>query len=168
MSLAQANRHTDLSRRLLEQANYELHTMGDRVQASDKASGSVAQAVKAIAEDRNWRHRSHNLRRDIVGLLADEFRQPQMLYLQAIADQLHDNYYEDWLGEALVTDLLTQVNSLIPLLWEARERGANQDFIPTPLQQRTINRLLIPEEEALADESIDLPPPMPPFNPPSG
>ena len=82
----------------------ELHTMGDRVQASDKASGAVAQAVKAIAEDRNWRHRSHNLRRDIVGLLADEFQQPQMRHLQAIADQLHDNYYEDWLGEALVTD----------------------------------------------------------------
>ncbi len=168
MSLAQANRHTDLSHRLLGQANCELRTMGDRVQASDKASGAVAQAVKAIAEDRNWRHRSHNLRRDIVGLLADEFQQPQMLYLQAIADQLHDNYYEDWLGEALVTNLIAQVNSLIPLLWEARERESNRDFIPTPLQQRTIDRLLIPEEEALADESIDLPPPMPPFRPPAG
>ena len=168
MSIAKANRHSDLSRRLMEQANYELHTMGDRVQASDKASGAVAQAVKAIAEDRSWRHRSHNLRRDIVGLLADEFQKPQMLYLQAIADQLHDNYYEDWLGENLVTNLLTEVNSLIFLLWEAREEGANRDFTPTPSQQRTIDRLLIPEEEALADESIDLPPPMPPFNPPAG
>ena len=167
MSIANANRHIDLSHRLMEQANYELHTMGDRVQASDKASGAVAQAVKAIAEDRNWRHRSHNLRRDIVGLLAEEFQQPQMLYLQAIADQLHDNYYEDWLGDALVSSLLTQVNSLIPLLWEARERGANRDFTPTPSQQRTIDRLLLSEEEARADESIDLPPPMPPFNPPS-
>ena len=167
MSIAQANRHIDLSHRLMEQANYESHTMGDRVQASDKASGAVAQAVKAIAEDRNWRHRSHNLRRDIVGLLAEEFQQPQMLYLQAIADQLHDNYYEDWLGDALVSSLLTQVNSLIPLLWEARERGANRDFTPTPSQQRTIDRLLLSEEEALSDESIDLPPPMPPFSPPS-
>ena len=168
MSIANINRHIDLSRRLMEQANYELHTMGDRVQASDKASGAVAQAVKAIAEDRNWRHRSHNLRRDIVQLLANEFQQPQMLYLQAIADQLHDNYYEDWLGEALVTDLVAEVNSLIPLLWEARERGTNRDFTPTPTQQRTIDRLLLSEEEALADESTDLPPPMPPFNPPSG
>ena len=123
MSIANANRHTDLSRRLMEQANYELHTMADRVQASDKASGAVAQAVKAIAEDRNWRHRSHNLRRDIVGLLAEEFQQPQIRYLQAIADQLHHNYCEDWLGENLVTSLLAEVNSLIPLLWEARERG---------------------------------------------
>ena len=168
MSIANANRHTDLSRRLVEQANYELHTMGDRVQASDKASGAVAQAVKAIAEDRNWRHRSHNLRRDIIGLLSEEFQQPQMRYLQAIADQLHDNYYEDWLAEALVTGLLADVNSLIPLLWEARERGPNRDFTPTPAQQRIIDRLLLSEAEALADESIDLPPPMPPFNPPGG
>ena len=74
----------------------------------------------------------------------------------------------DWLSEALVTGLLADVNSLIPLLWEARERGANRDFIPTPSQQRTIDRLLLSEEDALADESIDLPPPMPPFNPPAG
>ena len=167
MSIANANRHIDLSRRLLEQANYELHTMADRVQASDKASGAVAQAVKAIAEDRNWRHRSHNLRRDIVGLLSDEYQRPQMLYLQAIADQLHDNYYEDWLGDSLVTRLLAEVNSLLPLLWEARERGENRDFTPSPAQQRIIDRLLLSEAEALADESIDLPPPMPPFNPPT-
>ena len=76
-------------------------------------------------------------------MLADEFQQPQMRYVQAIADQLHDNYYEDWLGEALVTNLLAEVNSLVSLLWEARERGANQDFIPTTAQQRTIDRLLI-------------------------
>ncbi len=168
MSIANANRHTDLSRRLLEQANYELHTMADRVQASYKASGAVAQAVKAIAEDRNWRHRSHNLRRDIIGLLAAEYRQQQILYLQAIADQLHDNYYEDWLSDNLVTDLLAEVNSLISLLWEVRERGPNRDFIPTPAQQRIIDRLLLSEAEALADEGIDLPPPMPPFNPPTG
>ena len=168
MSIANANRYIDLSRRLMEQANYELRTMGDRVQASDKASGAVAQAVKAIAEDRNWRHRSHNLRRDIVGLLAAEYQQPQIRHLQAIADQLHDNYYEDWLSENLVADLLADVSALIPLLWEAREQGANRDFTPTPAQQRVIDRLLLSEAEAIADESIDLPPPMPPFNPPAG
>ena len=59
MSLERANRHAELSRRLMEQANYEMQAMGDRVQASNKASSAVAQAVKAIAEDRNWRHGSH-------------------------------------------------------------------------------------------------------------
>ncbi len=168
MSIVNANRHADLSRRLMAQANHELHSMGDRVQASEKASGAVAHAVKAIGEDRNWRNGSHNLRRDIAGLLADEYGQPEVLHLQAIADQLHDNCFEDRLNEPLLIQLVSDVARLIERLWEIRETGANPHFSPTPEQQRIINRLLIPEDVAQADESIDFPPPMPPFNPPTG
>ena len=168
MSLANANRHADLSRRLMRQAGFELNSLGDRVQASDKASGAVAQAVKAIAEDRNWRHSSHNLRRDIVGMLATEYNQPELMALQAIADQLHKNFEEDRLSGHLVEQLLSDVTRQIELLWEIRETGPNPNYQPLPGQQRIINRLLIPEEIAQADETIDLPPPMPPFNPPEG
>ncbi|MDE2779575.1 MAG: hypothetical protein OXI91_07875 [Chloroflexota bacterium] len=168
MSLANANRHAELSRRLLEQASYELHTQGDRVQASDKASGAVAQAVKAIAEDRNWRHGSHNLRREIVGLIASEFDLPDLVNLQGIADQLHENYYEDRMSDVLVAYLLGQISQRIESLWIVREKGPDPDFIPSPDQLRIINRLLVPEEVARADESMDFPPPMPPFNPPAG
>ena len=166
MSTVNAHRHSELSRRLIEQANYELHTMGDRVQASDKASGAVAQAVKAIAEDRNWRYSSHNLRRDTMGLLADEYGQPEVIHLQAVADQLHENYYEDRLSDPLLVQLLAEVTRLIVVVWDIREAGPNLVYMPSPERQRIINRLLIPEEEARADESIDFPPPMPPFNPP--
>ena len=167
MSIANANRHADLSRRLMEQANYELHTMGDRVQSSDKASGAVAQAVKAIAEDRNWRHSSHNLRREIVALISSEFDVPDLAYLQGIADQLHENYYEDRMSDSLVAYLLNQINDRIETLWDVRGMGANPDFSPSPDQRRIINRLLVPEEVAKADETIDFPLPMPPFNPPT-
>ena len=167
MSIANANRHADLSRRLMEQANYELHTMGDRVQSSDKASGAVAQAVKAIAEDRNWRHSSHNLRREIVALISSEFDVPDLVNLQGIADQLHENYYEDRMSDSLVAYLLNQINDRIETLWDVRGMEANPDFSPSPDQRRIINRLLVPEEVAQADETIDFPPPMPPFNPPT-
>ena len=168
MSVAKANRHADLSRRLMAQANYELHTMGDRVQASDKASVAVAHAVKAIGEDRNWRHGSHNLRREIIGLLASEFDLPDLVNMQGIADQLHDNHYEDRMSDSLVAYLVGQINDRIGVLWGLRETGADPDFLPAPDQQRIINRLLIPEDVAQADDSIDLPPPMPPFIPPAG
>jgi len=168
MSIVNANRHADLSRRLMAQANYELHTMGDRVQASEKASGAVAHAVKAIGEDRNWRNRSHNLRREIVVLLASEFDLPDLVNLQGIADQLHDNHYKDRMSDVVVAYLVGQINDRIGVLWNLRETGANPEFSPTPEQQRVIDRLLIPEDVAQADESIDFPPPMPPFNPPTG
>lgn len=168
MSIANANRHADLSRRLMSQANYELHTLGDRVQASEKASVAVAHAVKAIGEDRNWRHGSHNLRRDIAGLLAEEYGQSQVVYLQAIADQLHGNCFEDRLSDSLVEQLLAEVTRLIPMVWDIRDAGPNPTYIPSPAGQRIINRLLVPEDVARADESIDFPPPMPPFNPPAG
>ena len=167
MSVAKANRHADLSRRLMAQANYELHTMGDRVQASDKASVAVAHAVKAVGEDRNWRHGSHNLRREIVGLLASEFDLPDLVNMQGIADQLHENHYEDRMSDSLVAYLVGQINDRIDVLWELRETGPSPDFSPTPDQQRIINRLLVPEDVAQADDGIDLPPPMPPFIPPS-
>ena len=133
---------------------------------SDKASGAVAQAVKAIAEDRNWRHSTHNLRREIVGLIASEYDLPDLVNLQGIADQLHDNFYEDRMSDVLVAYLLEQVNEHIRTLWDIRDRGTNLNYSPTPDQQRIINRLLIPEEVAQTDETIDFPPPMPPFNPP--
>ena len=167
MSIEKANRHADLSRRLMAQANYELHTMGDRVQASDKASVAVAHAVKAIGEDRDWRNDSHNLRRDITGLLADEYGQPEVRHLQAIADQLHNNCYEDRLSDFLVEQLLADVTRLIVVVWDMRDAGPNSAYTPAPPLQRIIERLLIPEDVARADESIDFPPPMPPFNPPT-
>ena len=55
------NTNTDdyaaLSRRLVRQAQEEFDT-GDRLQASEKAWGAAAHAVKAIAESRGWNHNS--------------------------------------------------------------------------------------------------------------
>ena len=168
MSIFKANQHGDLSRRLMKQANYELHTMGDRVQASEKAASAVAQAVKAIAEDRNWRHSSHNLRREISDLLAEEYSVPEIMHLQVIADRLHDNHYEDLLSNLVMERLVEDVNGLIESLWEIRDAGPNADYSPSPDRLRVIDRLQIPEEEARSDESIDFPSPMPPFDPPTG
>ena len=154
------------ARRLLAQAHYELHKKGDRLQASDKASGAVAHAVKAIGCDRQWRHNSHNLRRQIVNLLAAEFGQPELTVLQWAADQVHDNFYEDRLYEWELSEYLSRITNGMDLLWEVRDQGSNPDYTPSPEQQRAIARLLLTEEEAAALPLIDYPPPLPPFVPP--
>ena len=168
MSTEVANRHANLSRRLARQANYELERKGDRVQASEKASVAVAHAFKAIAEDRQWRDSSHHLRRTIASLLAAEFAQPDLMALQGYADRLHENWFEDRMHDWELRGYLDRMIPQIESLWELREKGSNPDFVPTPEQQRTIDRLLISEEEAAANPLIDYPPPMPPFEPPEG
>ena len=166
MSSEIGDRRAGDARRLLAQAHYELHKKGDRLQASDKASGAVAHAVKAIGCDRQWRHNSHNLRRQIVNLLAAEFGQPELTVLQWAADQVHDNFYEDRLYEWELSEYLSRITNGMDLLWEVRDQGSNPDYTPSPEQQRAIARLLLTEEEAAALPLIDYPPPLPPFVPP--
>ena len=154
------------ARRLMAQSHYELNKKGDRLQASDKAAGAVAHAVKAIGCDRQWRHDSHNLRRQIVNLLAAEFGRTELNLLQGDADQVHDNFYEDRMYEWELSEYLSRITAGMELLWAVRAQGGNPNYTPGPEQQRAIDRLLLTEEEAAALPLIDYPPPLPPFVPP--
>ena len=164
MTTENAERHAEYSQSLIKQANYELAEKGDRVQASDKAAGAVAHAVKAIAEDRQWRHGSHNLRREVIDLLVAEFDRPELRYLQDAADRLHDNFYEDLMRDWQIKERIDMIAALLESLMEIRSLGRNPDFLPSPEQQRSIERLSLSAEEARANASIDFPPPLPPLD----
>lgn len=166
MPTAAGDRHARDSQRLLQQAHYELHKKGDRLQASDKAAGAVAHGVKAFAFDRQWRHSSHNLRRQIVNLLSAEFDRVELNTMQGDADQMHDNFYEDRMYEWELTAYLDRITAGLELLEQLRLRGENPDFTPSPEQQRAIDRLLLSEEEIAEIPFIDLPPELPPFEEP--
>ena len=154
------------ARRLMAQSHYELNKKGDRLQASEKAAGAVAHAVKAIAFDRQWRNGSHNLRRQIVDLLAIEFGRPELPDVQYAADRLHDNFYEDLLHDWQIRERLIRVAGLVDFLLSTRDQEPDPNYTPAPGQQRAIERLLLTEEEAAALPLIDYPPPLPPFVPP--
>ena len=160
--------HSRTSRRLIRQANYELEQRGDRVQASDKAAGAVAHGVKAVAEARQWRHDSHNRRRNIVDLLAAEYGLPDLTLMQALADQLHDNFYEDTLYDFQVGDRLERVTGLLATFMELLEREPNPGFTPTEQQGLMLSRLRLTEEEAAERAAFEYPPPLPEFEPAEG
>ena len=155
--------HRKTSIRLIRQARYELEKHGDRVQACDKTAGAVAHGVKAVAAARYWRSGSHNLRRRVVNLLAAEFDQPDLLTMQAFADQLHDNFYEDWMFEDEVRERLERVTGLLATFTELLEREPNPDFQPTPEQEGAIGRLRLSAEEIAERWAMDYPPPPPDF-----
>ena len=52
------NDHLEISRQFMRQAEGELR-QGDSLQASEKAWGAAAGALKAVAEQRGWSHGRH-------------------------------------------------------------------------------------------------------------
>ena len=153
--------HRKTSRRLIRQAGYELEKRGDRVQACDKAAGAVAHGVKAAAAARYWRSGSHNYRRRIVHLLSVEYARPDLTLMQGIADEMHDNFYEDLMYDEEVRDRLVRVTGLLAAFTELLAREPNPDFAPTPDQERMLSRLRLTEEEIAERWVVDYPPPPP-------
>ena len=80
---------------LLVQGLAEL-AQGDPRQASEKGWGTAAQMVKAVAEGRNWEHKSHAALHNIVSRLADETDDNDLRRLFHVANSLYTNFYENW------------------------------------------------------------------------
>ena len=115
--MATAAFHADTSRMMMGQAAPEL-AKGDRLQASEKGWGAASHAVKAIAEGRGWRHKSHAELFRVVRRLMAEMEQPEIHTLFSVAFGLHTNIYEGWLGDDYVADSLADVRLLLDMLDE--------------------------------------------------
>ena len=57
--MANGLNHWEISRRFIIQADAEL-AAGDLLQTSEKGWGAAAHAIKAVAQEREWRHDSHS------------------------------------------------------------------------------------------------------------
>ena len=132
-SKPEAERYAELSRHFIEKAD-EYLLAGDRVQASEKGWGAVAEAVKSIAEERGWNHQGHRLLDDIVLQLSEEWERPDVRRLFDIAERLHINFYEDTLETDAIATRLHDTKELLgalsvlralpprPVLLDSRER----------------------------------------------
>ena len=66
--------YMQMSLRFIEQSRLHLEE-GDRLQASEKVSVAVATSVKALAQQRGWRHDCHAMRTSIVSQLGVDIGQ---------------------------------------------------------------------------------------------
>ena len=86
--------HEVHSQRLMQHA-WEQLDRGDRLQASEKAWGTVAHRLKVIANERGWRYVTHSNAFDIATRLAQEVGDPRLRILFSVANGLHRNNYVD-------------------------------------------------------------------------
>ena len=116
--------HMETSRRFILQSDAELRA-GDGMQASEKAWGAAAHAVKAVAESRGWWHRTHaDLFRavdNIVRLSGD----PEIRLLFNNANALHKNFYEGWLSDERIARNIERVKRLLTKLDAFMDAGGN-------------------------------------------
>ncbi|MDE2815189.1 MAG: PaREP1 family protein [Chloroflexota bacterium] len=107
--------HVRISRQFMRQADEEF-AKGDRLQASEKAWGAAAHAVKAVAQQRGWRHDGHRYLFDAIDSIYRETGDTELRGLFGTANALHMNFYEDWQSAEYVQDGIERVKLLLEKL----------------------------------------------------
>ena len=90
---------------------------GDLLQASEKGWAAAAQSVKAFGPW-GWEHGGHRQLFRVVGRLAEETKNENgdIRSMFHVASSLHQNFYEDWLGETEIQHCLDKVENFINIL----------------------------------------------------
>ena len=104
--------YREQARVFLGQAREEL-AKGDFQQASEKGWGAAALMVKEIARRKGLYHRSHRSLQQVINKLYDETGDPEWTSLFAIAESLHQNFYENWSTANVITLRILQVEMLV-------------------------------------------------------
>ena len=104
--------HPEASRRFMQHAKLEFKRR-DLPQASEKAWGAAAHAVKAAAEVRGLRHYNHKeLVRAVIDI-ARETGQGDLRGKFQLAAALHANYYEGWMDTGMVREYMADVEQFL-------------------------------------------------------
>ena len=111
--------YANQSREFIALARIELDA-GDLLQASEKAWGAAAAAIKSVAEMRGWQHYAHTLIRAAAWRISREHHRPQIRGMIARANDLHQNYYEYYLAEEEVAEGIAQVAELLSILEQVK------------------------------------------------
>ena len=101
-----------LSRWFMQSAKEEMEK-GDRLQASEKAWGALAQQLKAIGAARGWFHASHMHVREIGRQIGREYNDPNIVDLTHLGLELHVNFYESNVSRRRVATGISAIESLL-------------------------------------------------------
>ena len=141
-----------IGRRFILQARDYLEK-GDRLQAGEKAWGAIAHNLKAIGEERGWKHGSHQQIENIGRQIVVEFENPELGNAIAEAFQNgHRNFYENHRTIEEMRITIEAAEEALPLL-EALQRASPHSFTITSNTQVRRLRALTDNEELQIGET---------------
>ncbi len=118
MAQTEREEYSTQCRLFYRQATEEL-ARGDFRQASDKAWGAAAQAIKAAGEERGINHDSHRgLYNVLNSFLAENDYDETVRYGFAVANELHRNFYEGYFDAVNVESRIADVGRMIERIAE--------------------------------------------------
>ncbi len=139
-SNSESEKYAELSRQYIERANGYL-LAGDRVQASEKGWGAVAEAIKSIAEERGWNHWGHHLLNDATFQLSEEWNRPDVLSMYDTVEKLHINFYEDAMELDEIESRISTAKNLLGQLAALRDQPPRTIEVTTRGQRNRWRRL---------------------------
>ena len=164
-SLQYSDRYAAISARLLRQAQEELDA-GDLIQASEKAWGTAAHAIKSVAEKWGWYHQGHYRLDAVVFYIVFDRGQEDLLGWYNTVSVLHFNYYEHELATDVVQSSINSAKIFVAEMEKIREenRPAFPPYEDLPREQSRRLRLLStrPRDYKERPDDISLLPPVEP------
>ena len=112
LSQAYSDRYAAISHKLLRDAQRELD-LGDLIQASEKAWGAAAHAIKSVAEKWGWYHQGHYRLQAAVDFLSYEMDRTDLADLYLHPNAMHFNYYEHELESDKVKRAINATNVFV-------------------------------------------------------
>ena len=108
-----------ISRRFIQQAPEELER-GDRLQATEKIWGALAQMLKAHGQQRGWKNLGgHRTVGHIARQLHLEYDEIDVVSAYLAADNGHRNFYDNEMSPPEIEDIITVVAKVLPELENA-------------------------------------------------
>lgn len=135
-----------ISRRFIQQAGEELER-GDRLQATEKVWGALAQMLKAHGQQRGWLNLgSHRTAGHIAQHMDIEYDEIPVLRAYVAADNGHRNFYDNELSPPEIEGIITIVSSVLPDL-ERSLREPPRPFVISDVDQRWRVRTLTGKQD---------------------
>lgn len=110
--MSETRPYTEQSGIFFRQAQEELAN-NDLRQASEKGWGAASQMIKAVAQQRNWRHDEHRYLTAVVSELATESKDEELVLCYSAAQTLHRTFYEGSVTPFVVALQLRRVETLM-------------------------------------------------------